>query len=108
MRCHTQNANELQNQENKHRKNKVDAEILKRYTGTYEIQPGFDMVVTLKDGQLISQATGQPSFIIHPESETKFFVKEFPAAVEFVVENGMVDKAILFQGGRQTTMTKKN
>lgn len=87
---------------------KVDAEILKRYTGTYEIQPGFDMVITLKDGQLISQATGQPSFIIHPESETKFFVKEFPAAVEFVVANGVVDKAILFQGGRQTTMVRKN
>lgn len=86
----------------------LESKILQKYTGTYEIQPGFDLEITLKDGQLISQATGQPSFIIHPESETKFFVKEFPAAIEFKIENDKVNEGILFQGGRQTPLIRKN
>ena len=38
---------------------KVDEKILDTYVGTYELRPNFDLVVTVKDGQLITQATGQ-------------------------------------------------
>ncbi|MBQ4822841.1 serine hydrolase [Aquimarina sp. MMG016] len=85
----------------------LSQDILKQYLGTYEIQPGFDLEVRLENGKLISQATGQQSFQIRPESETKFFVKEFPAAIEFIKEGGKFDKAILYQGGQEIPIKRK-
>ncbi len=85
----------------------VKEEILKQYVGVYEIQPGFDLTVTLENGKLISQATGQGSFEMHAETETKFFIKEFPAALEFITENKKVTSAILYQGGQKTPAKKK-
>ncbi len=32
--------------------------VLERYPGTYRLRPGFDLVITLENGQLMSQATG--------------------------------------------------
>ena len=37
----------------------VISDILEQYPGTYQIRPGFNLVVTLEDGLLITQATGQ-------------------------------------------------
>lgn len=86
----------------------VPTTTLEQYVGTYEIKPGFDISVKLEGDQLIAQATGQPAFQIHPESESKFFIKEFPAALEFLKENNKVTKAILYQGGQQTPAKRKN
>ncbi|WP_271782822.1 serine hydrolase [Aquimarina algiphila] len=86
---------------------KIKEEILKQYVGIYEIKPGFDLNITLKNGKLISQATGQEVFEIHPETETKFFVKEFPAALEFIKENGKVTSVILHQGGQKIPAKRK-
>lgn len=82
--------------------------VLEQYVGTYEIKPGFDINIKLEGNQLIAQATGQPAFQIHPESENKFFIKEFAAALEFLKENDSVSKAILHQGGQQTPAKRKN
>ena len=54
------------------------------YVGVYELAPGFEMTVTLEDGQLHVQATGQPRFPVFAESETKFFLKVVDAQVTFV------------------------
>jgi hypothetical protein len=51
----------------------VAPKILEQYAGTYEMRPGFDMVITVEGGQLISQATGQGKIPLFAASETKFF-----------------------------------
>jgi len=86
----------------------VPVEILETYAGVYQLQPGFDMTITVEDGHLMSQATGQPKFEIFPESPTKFFVKAFDAQLEFVKgPDGKVASLLLSQGGRKTEAKRK-
>ncbi len=80
----------------------VAPEILENYVGTYQIQQGFDLVVTLEDGVLMTQATGQAKFALHATTETRFFVKEFAAELEFgAIEQGKAVQVTLFQGGQE-------
>jgi hypothetical protein len=86
----------------------VDPKILGNYAGTYELVKGFDLVVTIEDGQLITQATGQGKIPIYPESETKFFPTAMPAEIEFVKDDqGKVTSLVLHQGGRDMKAPKK-
>jgi CubicO group peptidase (beta-lactamase class C family) len=82
--------------------------ILAKYVGTYELMPNFDIVMTLEDGQLMTQATGQGKFPLFAESETKFFLKVVDAEVEFFSnEKGDVTHLMLHQGGKDVKGTKK-
>ncbi|HEX4322281.1 MAG TPA: serine hydrolase [Acidobacteriaceae bacterium] len=86
----------------------VDPKILASYVGTFELEKGFDLVVTVENGQLAGQATGQDKFPLYAESEAKFFPILFPAEVEFVKDgSGNVTALILHQGGRDTRAPKK-
>ncbi len=81
----------------------LSADILSQYVGTYELQPGFDLVITLEGDQLISQATGQGKLPIFAETETKFFPKVIDATIEFFKDNkGAVSHLILRQGRGET------
>jgi hypothetical protein len=75
--------------------------VLERYTGTYRLQPGFDLVITIENGQLMSQATGQGKAALYAEAEDKFFLKLANAQLQFVSDGGRVTELILFQGGQQ-------
>jgi len=86
----------------------VSPTILATYVGTYELAPTFSIVITLENGQLMEQATGQPKFPIFAESETMFFLKVVDARVEFFKnDKGEVTHLVLHQGGRDTPGTKK-
>jgi len=77
----------------------VGPEILARYTGTYQLRPGFDMVITAEGGRLYAQATGQGRFLLFAESETKFFSKIVDVQVEFLLDaTGAVNALVLHQG----------
>ena len=77
-------------------------DVLERYPGTYQLAPQFALTITLENGQLMSQATGQGKAPLFAEAENKFFLKVANAQVEFVNEGGRVTALILNQGGRQT------
>ena len=82
--------------------------ILAQYPGTYELQPGFDLVVTLEDGKLMSQATGQGKVEVFPETETKFFLKVTDAQIEFYKDaKGAVTHLVLHQGPAEIKAMKK-
>jgi len=77
-------------------------ELLDKYVGEYQIQPGFIIAFTREGNRLFTQATGQGKFEIFAETETKFFLKVVDAQVEFVADPaGKVNKMILYQGARQ-------
>jgi hypothetical protein len=80
---------------------------LEQYAGTYELQPGFDLVVTVENGQLMTQATGQPKFQVYAESDTEFFPLDFPAEIEFVRTDGKVSAIVLHQGGHDMKAPRK-
>ena len=86
----------------------LPANVLSAYVGAYELRPGFDMVVTLEGGQLVTQVGGQPKLPIFAESETKFFPKAIDAQIEFFKdEKGGVTHLVLHQGPAEIKGTRK-
>ncbi|HEV3036905.1 MAG TPA: serine hydrolase [Candidatus Angelobacter sp.] len=86
----------------------VPPKILADYAGTYELAPTFSIVMTLEDGHLMTQATGQNKLQLFAESETMFFLKVVDAQVEFVRnDKGQVTHLILHQGGRDMKGVRK-
>jgi CubicO group peptidase (beta-lactamase class C family) len=91
-----------------HKEIAVSPKILAQYTGTYELQPGFDLVITLEGDQLVSQATGQDKIPLFAESETKFFPKVMDAEIEFLNnDKGVVTHLILHQGPAEIKASRK-
>jgi serine-type D-Ala-D-Ala carboxypeptidase/endopeptidase len=85
----------------------VATPVLNRYVGDYQLAPGFVITITLKDGQLLAQATGQPAAPIYPESETRFFYKVVDAQIEFRLNKyDEVEGLTLFQAGRELPARK--
>ena len=85
----------------------LDPKIYDAYLGDYELAPGFIITIIKRDSKLISLATGQPEVELFPESETKFFLKEVEAQVEFVKDaSGRVTGLVLTQSG-QTMPARK-
>ncbi len=79
----------------------VDPKTLASYEGTYALSLFFAITITLEDGRLMAQATGQDKFQVFPESETKFFYKVVDAQITFEKGNdGKFDKLILHQNGQ--------
>ena len=77
----------------------VDEALLQTYVGTYELAPGFNIVIT-RDGQrLFGQATGQSQFELYPSSDTEFYLKVVEAKVVFNTNAEGVVGMTLFQGG---------
>lgn len=76
---------------------KVD---LKQFIGTYNLVPGFDLVITEKEGILMVQATGQDIFPMEPEADLLYRLKDSDAQIEFVPDgSGRVNELILYQSG---------
>jgi CubicO group peptidase (beta-lactamase class C family) len=86
----------------------VDPQALASYAGTYELMKDFDLVVTVENGQLITQATGQGKVPLYAETDTKFFPTVIPAEIEFVKDDqGKVTSLVLHQGGHDMKAPKK-
>jgi CubicO group peptidase (beta-lactamase class C family) len=81
----------------------VPVAVLEKYVGTYELKPGFNLWFFVRDGQLISQATGQPEFPLVALSQTRFVPTAFEAALEFQLDDaGKVTGLMHEQNGRKT------
>src|SRR5690606_38739087 len=77
----------------------LSAEKLKKYVGSYQLQPGFNLEITLEGDQLMSQPTGQNKAPLYAESENKFFLTIVDAQIEFEQDaSGSVTSLILHQG----------
>ncbi len=86
----------------------LSPKILQQYVGTYELRPGFDLVITLEGDNLMTQATGQNKIPIFAESQTKFFPKVMDAEIEFFNDDkGAVTHLILHQGPVEIKAPKK-
>ena len=51
--------------------------ILESYASVYNLVPGFSLTVTVEDGKLMVQASGQAKYQVFPESKTVFFVEQW-------------------------------
>lgn len=81
----------------------VDAAVLERYVGRYELAPEFAIDITREDDRLFAQATGQQRFSLFAASPTRFFLRAVEAEISFTMdENDDVTGLVLHQGGRET------
>jgi hypothetical protein len=79
----------------------VPQDVLARYAGIYAMAPTANMTITLSDGQLISQMTGQGKVPLFAESETLFVPRGINAKSEFPKDaTGPASQLILHQNGR--------
>ncbi len=86
----------------------VREEVLRRYVGDYALAPNFIITITVEDGNLWAQATGQQKLQVFPESSTEFFLKVVDAQITFELdENGQATGLVLHQGGASTPGAKQ-
>jgi CubicO group peptidase (beta-lactamase class C family) len=86
----------------------VHPAVLADYVGAYELSPAFFITITLENGQLVAQASGQSKFPIFPESQSKFFLKVVDAQLEFFkAADGRVSHLVLHQNGHDTHGKRK-
>jgi serine-type D-Ala-D-Ala carboxypeptidase/endopeptidase len=79
----------------------LDAAVLERYVGAYQLAPGATLTVTRTDNHLFVQLTGQPSFEVFPSAEREFFYKVVNAQLTFEVEGqGAATAVVLHQNGQ--------
>ena len=77
----------------------VDPAVLPKYVGTYrDAGSGLTMTVTLNDGTLMSQVTGQPAVRLVPSAEDVFRITEVNATLTFAGRGGLVESVDLVQG----------
>jgi CubicO group peptidase (beta-lactamase class C family) len=86
----------------------IAPEILKDYVGAYQLAPTFILTVTLEDGKLFGQATGQGKIEMLPLSDIRFKAKDVEAEIEFKKNAaGKTESLILYQGGREMPAKKQ-
>jgi Domain of unknown function (DUF3471) len=86
----------------------LPAVALTPYVGVYELVPGFELDVTLRNGALfVTSSAGGAPVRLWPESNNDFFVKEVEAQVTFVRDTtGAVSGLVLHQYGRDRPARK--
>lgn len=85
----------------------LPAETLQRYAGQYQLAPGAILTISVEDGKLMAQLTGQPKFPVFAKSETEFFFRVVDAQLTFEVnEKGEATQLTLHQNGRNMPAAK--
>ena len=86
---------------------KVADSLLQQYVGEYELRANFIITISLENGALKGQATGQPKVDIFAEKENLFFLKVVEAKLEFLRgPDGKVNRVLLYQDGWVQTAKK--
>lgn len=82
---------------------KIDETVLQKYVGTYaSTDIPIKITISVKEGELIAQATGQPTFTLTPNSDTEFVFQT--AGIEMVFDK---NKFTLKQGGQKFNYTRE-
>lgn len=82
----------------------LPAETLARYAGTYQLTPTVTVTITVEDGRVMAQLTGQGKNQIFPQTETLLFSKIVDAQFEFAPDGSSF---VLHQNGRETKAVRK-
>jgi len=86
---------------------KVDAAVLDKYVGEYELSPAMKFKFTREGDGLVLEPTGQSKAAVYAESETEFFLKVVDASFKFIKdESGKVTGIDFTQGGRTSKMRR--
>ena len=80
--------------------------VFENYAGEYNLN-GATMKVWKEGEAFYTQLTGQQKFQIYPKSNTRFFLKEIAAELEFDNSQSPAPSFILYQAGREIKAVRK-
>lgn len=81
-------------------------EQLAPLAGVYALRPEFKLTVSVHDGELWAQATGQAAFPLFAKAPRRFFAKITPLEIEFA-EGPQPASLILVQGGQTLRFSRE-
>ena len=83
-------------------------DVLEKYLGNYEIQPGVTLAISRDGNKLYEQLTGQQPLRIYASAPNEFFLRVVDAQISFVPRaDGTIASLILHQNGRNTPAIRK-
>jgi len=83
-------------------------DVLEKYLGNYEIQPGVTLAISRDGNKLYEQLTGQQPLRIYASAPNEFFLRAVDAQISFVPRaDGTIASLILHQNGRNTPAIRK-
>lgn len=87
---------------------KVSSNILKKYSGKYEVKPNINITITINDNTIFLLAPGQTQKIeLLANQDDHFSLKDIPAQIIFNSnERGGIESLILKQNGQQVLAKK--
>lgn len=86
----------------------VSDKVLDKYIGKYKQPDGNITVVSKKDNSIVLVGAFRNQTTFYPEAETKFFVKEWDATLEFISnETGEITKMIINMKGNKYSEAEK-
>lgn len=87
---------------------KVAPSVLQAYVGEYEIPGAVKLTITLKDGRLLLQNTGDTDTDeLIPESETRFFIMSQDLEADFVRDGKQAGSKVVIHVDGETLEAKK-
>lgn len=87
---------------------KPGAEQLQAYAGVYALAPNFDLKVSVENGRLMAQASGQGAFEVEAKGKDQFAADAYGIEIHFERDaTGAVKSLKLLQGGHTTPAKKK-
>ena len=85
----------------------VAEDVLRAYVGEYQVAPQRSLTITLENGRLQVQPTGQSRAPLFAEKQDMFFLRVANVQIQFTrAPSGEVTGLILFQGGTQQAARK--
>jgi len=85
----------------------LPSDLLRIYEGVYE-WPNYTIAISVVDGKLMAQLTGQPALELTAEAPDAFFYTVVDAQITFTRDAaGAVQGLVLHQGGRDTAARRK-
>lgn len=85
----------------------IDPALLEPYAGRYRVGAERVLDVTVEDGRLFVEITGQERYQVYPESETRFFWTVVAAQISFMAgRSGAITHAMLHQNGRDMRLPR--
>lgn len=80
----------------------MEEKLLKEYEGEYQLAPDFSITITVSNGHIYEQATGQGRAEIFAEKKDMFFLKIVEAKLKFIRnEKNEITSLILLQNGAE-------
>lgn len=85
----------------------VAPETLETLVGDYRIDPSTLLSVTLEEGELRASRTGEPAFVLVPQSDTVFLLHGSRVQLQFRVEGSAATAVSIVESGQRVTFPRE-